>query len=283
MSKVLFTCGVGDFIAIETWLTPAEKEAVVVIYWATRARKTIQESINLKLIFPNLQEQISLYENWCSAEEWSDDIRSGKIYCIQSKSDVPTLGTNVGNDVIDYSIVKILERPETPYSNSAYLRNILADIGKFNLPEKYVCIHPYSSNAIAPFRDISAEEWNSVRKYLNNNNIQGVVIGTHSNKSTPIPFDQRLLNLTDRTSIAEALEITKKSSAFIGSSSVFSVLAAKALPEEKVFIKGHHTLKSSSYLSYKVMYKYRRPLGNFYYHPLPESMNRVYQDLSFLS
>lgn len=280
MSKILITAGLGDFIAIETWLTEEEKEAVDTILWATRAECVIKQSIDLNLIFPNLKHQITLHENWCSSEEWEGDFSNGRPFCIVGKQQLPVIGVNVAQygitleEILDYSVTNTLisiDENKTIMGNSTYIQNKLASIDRFDLPVCYIVIHPYSSNALTPDRDISEEEWQVIVNYLELNQLTGVVLGTGKG-NVEVPSHALLINLINKTTIAEAIELAKQCYGFIGSASALSVIASKHLVQpNRITVKGHKALKEKIfYLPHGEPRKWDRPMWMFYYTPIEE-------------
>lgn len=280
-NPILFTCGLGDFLAIESWLTSEDKHEVETILWASRARQIIQDSIDLRLIFPNLKEEITLWDTWCDQETWQKT-RAGNlakdVFCITGKHQLPEIGVNLNSygismdDIIDYGVCATLEKVQkenTPFQGSMYSKATLADIHKFDLPEECVCIHPHSINALTDFRDLNEKEWKTILYYLERGEIKGVVLGTGQGK-VAVPKHESLINLIDKTTIAEALEITKQSFSFMGASSVFSVLASKHISNYNIYVKGHETLLNNEYkqLNNPETSWWIHPLWKFYYSPL---------------
>jgi hypothetical protein len=62
--QVLFTGGLGDFIGAECFLTEKEKDSVKTVLWATRNREEIKAAVDLKVIFPNMEEEKVLFDNF---------------------------------------------------------------------------------------------------------------------------------------------------------------------------------------------------------------------------
>lgn len=250
--KILLTCGVGDFIAIESFLTSAETRAVDTIYWATRARTTILPLI--PFVFPNVKHHVVVKDSW--GEAFTED------FCVESSEDLPDLPDNV----IDLSIKRIhaaMLRGTRRYRGSFLEKRQLAVIDDLQLPERYFVVHPHSENARTADRDMTAAEWTEIWKQLRSMNIPVVIINKSDKKLKQYPG---VIDLTNKLDILQSIEVVKQSNGFIGSSSVFSVVASKVLARNQLYIKGHTLLKNV--------------YSSLYYAPIEDSQQLVVQNLS---
>lgn len=222
--SILLTCGLGDFIAIESYLSVRELYDVENIYWATIAENNIMPLV--PHVFPNIKKHISLSIKQCIEYKWE-------------------LQDNEYNmeDVQDYGISALFKQSllkQRIYQGSSLIRKKLSDITYLQLPKNYIVVHPYSENAPTEARDINAHEWDIIKTHLLDKGVKIVIVNKGQLK---MPSHPNLIDLTNNLNILEAIEVVKLSNGFIGASSVFSVIASKVLPQWKIYVKGHNLLK----------------------------------------
>jgi hypothetical protein len=231
--NILFTGGIGDFIAIESYMSVIEHNSVRNVYLATRAAKSIKLILESAPIFPKLENIITLQE------DWSD------VFCVYHldhlRSEAAKRGWHLGqipNDIIDYSIWHVFNQIKNGlrvFHPSYLFIHCLADLSQFKLPMEYAFIQPYSPNDRQDGRrDFSREEWDKTLQHLRDKNRTGVVI---LNSNDYVPDDPMLINLANKTTITQALEIAKRSQEYIGVDSCFAALVTKFLPNDKIIIK----------------------------------------------
>jgi hypothetical protein len=237
---VLLTCGIGDFIALESYLTRAEREAVEVIHWASRARAALMALI--PFVFRNVKRHVVERDTWGAAFT--------KTFCISSAKELPGLAKGVRDWSVGV-IVNDYRRKQRHYDQSSVIANRLCDVSRLGLPEKYFVVHPYSENARTPVRDLTRDEWLLAYKRLNQRSIPIVIVNTGGERLESLPD---VIDLTNRLTLLEAIEVTKGAAGFIGAASLFSVVASKTLPADRLFIKGSKDLKMN--------------YATFYYAPL---------------
>jgi len=170
--------------------------------------------------------------------------------------------------VSDYSIkIKFNEIRRNQYKNhngSSFLKyELVKDIkNKFNLPSKYIVVHPCSRSSYrrAARRELTPYEWklllaetpgaSSCRKTgLFKDTLGGgdfrLLEGTSQQKIVvlntwpdyPIPNNKNIIDLTNKTTLIESIEILKNSNGYFGIDSALSVLAAKLFGPEKLYIR----------------------------------------------
>ena len=227
--KILLTCGVGDFIALESFLAFKETQSVEVIYWATRAREVLMPLI--PFVFPNVKEHIIIKDDW--AESFKTN------FCIESIEEL-----TIPDDVIDFSIKTIISSIIQGYRRhrgSFLEKTALTSISHLNLPDNYFVVHPYSENARSDDRDMSPQEWTSTWRNVRSTGCSIVIINKGGEKLKQYP---NVIDLTDKLTLLESIEVTRHARGFIGASSVFSVVASKVMAPGQLFIKGHTLLKN---------------------------------------
>lgn len=240
--NVFFTCGIGDFIAIDSYLTAAEKHNINRIFWATRQRRAITQLV--PFCFPNLKNQVTVFDSFRNAPH--------KLFCFASMGDMKNkIGISMGSTLIeDLSIVHIwhqIFRHKRQYHYSSLAAKPLADISKFDLPDRYCLVHPWSDNMPNEKRDLEPNELRNICLKLKNAGIPAVVV--NQSKKATIECEG-VIDLSNKTTLLETLEITKKCNGFIGCASFPSVMATKMLPPNKVLVKAKPEIKNRDWVCY---------------------------------
>lgn len=229
--KALLTCGIGDFIAMDAVLQPHERPSHV--YWATRAEGALRELA--PLCFP-IVEQTTVFSQFTGPHTM--------LFCVASREDLFTkTGIVLEPDIVDLNVEFIgrqVLNQERAVGRSSLLASPLTDVTGFNLPASYCVLHPYSQNVRTELRDLELHDWPVVQALLQRLGLPGVVVNRGAERAR---IDQ-VIDLTNKTSLLEALQITIGASAFIGCSSMLSVMAAHVVPKGRLFVKGHSRLRN---------------------------------------
>lgn len=230
-TSIIVGGGIGDALAFDAWYFPKEKEFSNVYHMGLRPK--ICEPIYAK--YPNFKRFVHFWDVapqiWTPPEELSDVIQFMKVPIFLAKS-----------------LIKEVRNTETPtlrkYTPTTFIKNKVADISGFNLPRKYVVICPYTINKNKARdwadRKFDGLAWKQVQ--IISDDIDVVVLGIDC-EIPDLNFNGKLTNLSDKTSILEAVEITKKCRGYFGVDSSMSVIAAQCLPTDHrynmlVFPKG---------------------------------------------
>jgi hypothetical protein len=120
------------------------------------------------------------------------------------------------------------------YTGSSFLKHQLANIDKFGLPTTYAIICPCSTDKRLARRDFSGQDWVNVIGWLRASKRVGVVV---NNGNDRIPTEPCLINLSNKTTMPEAVEILKKASWYVGIDSCLSILAAKWFNPANMLVK----------------------------------------------
>jgi len=229
--EILLTCGIGDFVAMTSYLTENERTSVEVIHWATRARDSLMHLI--PFIFPNVKTHIVVRDKWGPA--------FSKDFCIASRAELPSLAASV----VDWNIAALVREAKArkrKFYGSPLVARQLCNIGHLELPGRYFVVHPYSENARTPIRDLTDSEWRRVHCTLQARGFPIVIVNKGGIPFAPLAG---VIDLTDKLTLIEAIEVTKGAAGFIGAASLFSVIASQLLPKEKLFVKGSGDLKNN--------------------------------------
>lgn len=238
--KIFISGGIGDIFAIEAFFSDKQRKNLQTVVYGSKKSSVISD------LFRNLPN----YSIQKHIEEWTD---FSKFWCFLSKKQCETYVKKPSKDFQeseDFSIARIfskINKSQWQYNYSSWLIYKLASIEKFNLPDFYVTICPYSTDKGNPHRDFNEKDWEVVLNYLEKENLKGVVV----NKGTDtVPDHPNLIDLNNLTTMAEAIEILKNSKGYLGIDTCFSVLAAKLFSADSLMIK----IINNHGLNYKNIY-----------------------------
>lgn len=250
-NAIFLTGGIGDTFAVESFLSDEERTKITTIYYATNKSKEIEELWRKLPNYPNLRHHITVWDDF--SKFWCFYSMNGYItYCKKNKIKLQISLTHTTDLSISIMFGKI-NRKDIAYNNSSFINHSLTNYD--NLPQEYVVICPYSNDKRTSGRDFSLNDWKECLNFLETNNKKGVVL----NKGNEIsPIHEKLIDLNNKTTIVEAVEILKKSNGYIGIDSALSVLATKLnLPLLKI--------KSNNSHLYNNLRCYYSPLSDFYF------------------
>jgi hypothetical protein len=272
--QALFTGGLGDFIGAESFMTEKEKDSVTTLLWATRNRKEIQEAVDLSSVFPNLKDQKILFDDFCDerpTRPWQPGDRFMNIGMKHELNLKCQLGlSNAELDAIsDHSLDASLQRIFSGLrwqSSRTVTRGNWPSLNHLKLPDSYVVIHPWSDAEING-REFNQNDWYQIFKFLEKNNISGVVV----NKSNQHPPDHKLLiDLTNQTSLKETFSIIRDAKFAILCASSLACLATKMFQKNQIFLKGGHPHMFTEWATY------------FYHGPFTNPNDLIFRDFSIL-
>lgn len=234
MKSILLTGGVGDVFTVESLMTDSERESIQCIYYATRAYKPCLDLFENLPNFPELKKQTVIWKDFSRIFAFNSKKHLTDKLCAYQTNALQDIARKLMEPIEDYSIQKIFPE-DRPYTYSTFIKYPIADITKFRLPTNYYCICPYSNNDKRDIRrDYDHFDWGQTLKILKERNVFGVVINVGEES---VPIDPSLINLSNRTSIRDAIEVIKKAKGYIGIDTAFSVLAAKVFPPENIIVK----------------------------------------------
>jgi len=241
--QALFTGGLGDFIGAESFMTDSEKNSVTTLLWATRNRKEIQAAFDMKDIFPNLKEEKILFDDFSDERPTRPWEPGDRFMAIGMKHELNLkCGLNlsqaeldaIGDYSLDATLQRIFAGHRIQNSRAATVKHNWLDIKKFNLPKRYVVIHPWSDGYIIG-REFNDADWENIFKFLTANNIMGVVV----NKSEKYPPKHpNLIDLTNQDTLRELWSIVAGAEYCILCASSIACFATKIFPKGKIWLKG---------------------------------------------
>jgi hypothetical protein len=224
--QVFWTGGIGDILTLEATWTDEYRKSIVRMYWASRSYPQMAAIFTRCPSYPNLIDHISLWDHYPDGMCFID---------FESAYETSLHRHLVTGPIEDWSISKRFH-DLSPYKGSGLLKHKLSSVKKFNLPEEYVLVCPYSSvnkKSVQEWRRFKDSDWEWLLNYLAEKQRVGVVVNTGDDF---IPSSSRLINLSNQTTLGEALEIAKNASFYVGIDMAFSIVAAHMLPPDRIII-----------------------------------------------
>jgi len=229
---IFISGGIGDIISLESFMPEYQRSQITTIYYGTRKHSPIQSIFAALPNYTNLKNHIVAWADfnnfWCFHEK-----RGCIRKMVESNIEVPS-GLNQALDWSIGNVFPLIKTGKIPFVGSSLLLHNVASIEKFNLPETYAAVCPYSNDKRDPNRDFSDSDWDGCRRILRSAGIKGVVINEGNDQ---VPECDELINLNNQTNFLESVEILKKSVQYIGIDSCLSTLAAQLFKPECIIIK----------------------------------------------
>jgi ADP-heptose:LPS heptosyltransferase len=234
-SSVFFSGGLGDIFALEAFISDRARATLESICYATHKSGIIKQCFEALGNYPMLQKHLDIWTDFSS------------FWCFYSKAEcdmkLRLAGTRKSHEFIkaaDFSILQVfpkIRNGELRYNESSFVTETVASVEHFDLPKRFITICPYSSDKRLTDRDFSKEEWKAVTDFLEERDHFGVVL---HDANEFVPSHPRLVDLSTKTTITEAVEILKASKGYIGIDSSLSVLAAKKFPAGRILIRSRN-------------------------------------------
>lgn len=253
--QVLFTGALGDFIGAEAFITNEQKDATTVILWATRNRTEIKSAFDMTDIFPNLKEETILFDDFSDERPTRPWQPGDRFMNIGMKNELnlkcglnlsPAEMDAISDHSLDATIQKIFTGHRWQSSRCTSVRQNWLDVGYFQLPARYVVIHPWSDAEICG-REFNDADWHNILKFLESIDCIGVVV----NKSEKHPPQHpRLIDLTNLTKLRQTWTIIAGAEAAIMCSSSLACFASKIFPKDRIWIKGGHDFIFTDWATY---------------------------------
>ena len=229
--NIFITGGIGDFLrVVDCSLDISIKNNLNTIYLACSRHKEIAELIRYSndYIFYNIKTL------WNESEDYKDPRFSSKAY--YSLEDFTRRTKQVINPAIDCSIKKLFIKKT--YNTDTFL---FKEKQEFNYPhnintgvlKKHIAICPYSYDDRRQ-RNFTEIEWRNTNGILEGRKLNGVVLGSHYGD---VPKHPLLLNLINKTSVVESLEICNSSLGYLGIDSWLSTVGASVYLRNKYILQ----------------------------------------------
>lgn len=272
---IFTTAGAGDFISITTFVTEEERLSVNRIFYATRAEKLIRQLT--PFIFPNLKEEITVCDDFTPSEEinknpWRPDLV--EKFCAHSMQDLITYKFPLKIPLKDFhkaeewtlkNFFNQVLNKERIYRYPRELMDVSLTRTE-DFPFSYYFIHPWSDNQRYEERDLSFHDCEKLIEFISKRK-QYALIVNNSSEEFPIKSDW-IIDKNKQYNFLQSIEILKKSRlGFLGTASIFSVIASKKFAAHDMHIKAASTMLNDWY--------------KFYYAPHTKA-HFIYQNLDHL-
>lgn len=224
-NSILITGGIGDFLALECYFTPEYRKGLERVYYATKQWKSIRDLFGA---LPNYGDLSHL----CLWEDWSQRSAFYSLEELAQRLGLPQLLAKVQ----DWSIVPTfpqIDAGRLSYVGSSFLEHTVADISGIALPRSYVVVCPYSENK-EDNRDFKANDWIAVLNQVRKAGSVAVVLNKGNDR---VPRSKYLVDLSNKTTLLESIEILKGARGYYGIDSCLSVLAAKLFDGGSLLVK----------------------------------------------
>jgi hypothetical protein len=259
---ILLTGGLGDVITLESFFPPELRRLVKIVYYATRAKGRVEELFRSLPGYRGVGGHVSVWDDYAA------------LFAFMSKPEVASHVKRAGRPlpekwglVQDWSISRIfplIHRGVLPYTGSSLLTGGLADISHFHLPDGYVVVCPYTINdKRMASRDFDRGDWDRLVARLERTGTPAVVVNQGTD---PVPTHPLITDLSNRTTVPEAVEVVKQAKGYFGIDSAFSVVAAKLFDPPMLVVKsqnGHLASNTNVYFAPKTTHTYIRPRLEF--------------------
>lgn len=273
--RALFTGGLGDFIGAECFMTEAEKDSVKEVLWATRNREEIRNAIDLRAVFPNLEKETILFDDFCDERPTRPWQEGDRFMNIGTKTDLNLKCKlnlsqaeldSISDHSLDATLQGIFSTNRRWVSSRIATRMELPSVDKFNLPKNYVVIHPWSDAEING-REFNEHDWPSIYSFLERFNLTGVVV---NQSQYAAPKHDRILDLSNATTLKETLSIVQQAHAAILCASSLACYATKIFPKNAIWLKGGHSHMFTDWATY------------FYHGPFIKPEDVIFKNMKIL-
>ena len=201
--------GTGDFFNAESFWSDEEKAALTTVHHCWRHTGGSDGLIEIMRLCPDFAH----VEH--KATSYPTELIPGSIETLR-----------------DHAIEHRLE-----YRGSSFLRHRLECTIPAGLPERFCHLQPDTpKNGRLCDRWIREREWPGVIGLLESWDLVGLVVNSPGGKAT-VPRHPRLIDWTGRTSMAQSVEVLKRSSGYIGVDSCFAILAAQLFGPDRLAIR----------------------------------------------
>jgi hypothetical protein len=230
--NIFLSGGIGDIFAIESFIPDEHKDNIKSIYYATQKYKTIIECFNILPVYHNLKNHINVWSDF--SKFWCFHHKQGCISKLKAAQKTILPGLTAATD---YSIMKIfseINSKHIKYNKSSWIAYPVSDITHIKKPESYWCVCPYSTDKNIKERDFSKEDWDKLIRLLENSDDHAIILNQGVDVS---PIHPLLIDMSNKTTIGESIEILKSAKGYIGIDSCLCVLASKIFQYPNLIIK----------------------------------------------
>ena len=223
-----WTGGIGDVFVIESHLHDAERADPDAFYWATRAQEHVSPLFGLLPNYPKLSTHTFVHDDFTQRTAFHkvDEVRKHAVR-----------GHLLPPMIVDMSISNLfpLLKPAM-FGGSSFLKYPIASVDHLPLPDQFTFIHPYTSHnpmLHRQGREFNDIHWRDCLARLERRSQTGVVV---NHGHDPIPNHRRLIDLSNKLTLAEAVEVLKRAEGYCGIDSCFAALACQRFDASRLMI-----------------------------------------------
>jgi hypothetical protein len=221
---IMWSLGIGDFLSLDSYIPDFFYKKLKNIFLFTSSNNSFEQLIranknydSVKIIFAdNKFDKGEIYEKEDYLDGFFKKYKLNKASCFHD----------------NLSIWNLPEKNNKP-KISSFFNQKLCDIKFDFLNDNYCVIFPNTKNT-RDRRFFTSIDWIETAKILKFYKFKGVVLG---NENFKIPKLNELIDLNNKTSILESIEITKNAKMYIGIDSFLSTFAMQVFENDKIYIK----------------------------------------------
>ena len=234
--KTYVSLGIGDLFFLDSILTKDEKESISEIYWACRFGYVMKDLMENNPSYPNLTAQHTIDEKigreamatldpvaipfWHFRPDFQPNFQVGlKLFGIENEWNAQNLQT--------VDAVSMFQDPERPFQESSFVKHAK------KVDEDYIVFHyPTSTRPRSDIAQITDDDVKFVNGLSQETGYPVYIISDHE-VDLAIDNQKLLVNIP----ITDVKDYVVGCKYYAGCDSFCSILAAKALPKENLFIK----------------------------------------------
>ena len=234
--KTYVSLGIGDLFFLDSILTKEEKESISEIYWACRFGYVMKDLMENNPSYPNLTAQHTIDERigreamatldpvaipfWHFRPDFDRNFKVGlKLFDIESEWDNQNLQT--------VDAVSMFLDDTRPFQESSFIKHAN------KIDEDYIVFHyPTSTRPRGDIAQITDDDVKFVNELSQETGYPVKIISDHK-VDIAIENQEQFIN----EPITKVKDLVANCNYYAGCDSFCSILAAKALPKENLFIK----------------------------------------------
>jgi hypothetical protein len=252
----IFLCGaIGDVIAIECYLSDAARASLEAVCLPDSDYGFIPSLFGSIPNYPKLTRYIEVCPG--HNRQWHNKAMLLERMVVEGFRPKDADGTVRLIEAQDWSLDQVFaeynEGTALKYNGSSFARHTLA---QNPVAGTYYAVCPYAGIDVSGCnggRNFDADDWEATLKHLDDVDLSGVVVGKGDGW---VPEHPRLLNMMNKTTLNEALEVVKNATGYIGVDSSMSVMASKTVKQDNFHLK-----------TVNVVHHARPELMRFYFAP----------------
>ena len=234
--KTYVSLGIGDLFFLDSILTKEEKESITEIYWACRFGYVMEKLMEGNKSYPNLKAQYTIDDEvgkkametldpiavnfWHFRPDFHPNFETGlKLFGIEDEWNNQNLQT------IDAP--SMFFDDTRPFQSSSFIKHSKA------IDDEYILFHyPTSTRPRNDIASITMDDWDFVDELSKYHSMRVLVI---ADSTIDVPLSS--YELLIKPDIKHVVDLVANCDYYAGCDSFCSILASKALPKDKMFIK----------------------------------------------